>query len=142
MTEQKQSWQTLFRKNTKLWWIIIAALCAGTILLMVCLLVPGHEEEPTADSLAEETLQTWPDSPLLEGIPKPAEGTFLSARQTEDAVAVFFEDVPSTHLQEYLDMFGLEFRGSAPYVAYAEGKTIAVEYDAKAGKLSVTVVKE
>lgn len=145
MTEQKHSLEAFFRKNPRQARGIIAALCIGivAIVVVVCLLAAGGGEEPSGtDSSRQEIMESWPDTPLLTGIPRPEDGTLLSARQTENTVAIFFEDFPSEALETFLEDTGLEFRGTAPYVAYSDGRTIAVEYDAKEGKLSITVIKE
>ena len=145
MTEHKYSLESFFRKDPRKARIIIAALCIGIAVLVVvlCLLPWGEDEsDPSAESSRTEILSVWPDSPLLEGIPCPDDGIILSARQTEDTVAVFFEEFPSEAFATFLENTGLEFEGTAPYVAYDDGRTIAVEYDAKEGKLSITVIKD
>ena len=143
MTGRKYSLEAFFRKDPRRARLVIAAVCIGitALVAILCLTLAGGENAPT--EISDETiLDSWPDTPLLEGIPCPEDGTFLSARQTENTVAVFFGDFPSTALAEFLESTGLEFVGTAPYVAYHDGRTIAVEYDAKAGELSVTVIKE
>ena len=144
MTEQKHSLEAFFHNHPRRARAIIAAACIGiaALVLVICLVVGGGEEPAEAESSGVEVLQAWPDSPLLEGIPCPEDGSISSARQTESTVAVFFEEFPSGALEAFLDATGLEFRGTAPYVAEADGRTIAVEYDAKEGTLSITVIKE
>lgn len=146
MTEHRgYSLEAFFRKNPRRARLVIAAACIGIAALVVilCLLLAGGGESSSqAEDSEEEILTTWPDSALLEGIPQPGDGTLLSARQTENTVAIFFGDFPSEALAEFLANTGLEFEGTSPYVAYDDGRTIAVEYDAKEGELSITVIKE
>ena len=144
MTGRKYSLEAFFRKDPRKARMVIAAVCIGitALVAILCLTFAGGDETATETASRETVLDSWPDTPLLEDIPCPEDGTFLSARQTESTVAVFFGDFPSTALAEFLESTGLEFVGTAPYVAYDDGRTIAVEYDAKAGKLSVTVIKD
>ena len=145
MAERKFSVERFFHENPKRARLIVAAVCVciAALVLLISILATGGEETSEGDvSSPAEVVNSWPDSPLLEGIPRPNDGTFLSARQTEDTVAVFFGDFPSEALAEFLAETGLEFEGTAPYVAYDDGRTIAVEYDAKEGKLSITVIAD
>ena len=145
MAEQTFSLERFFRTNPKRarLIVVIVCVCIAALVLLISILAAGGEEPLSEEASSQaETISSCPDSPLLEGIPRPNDGTFLSARQTEDTVAVFFEDFPSEALAEFLSETGLTFEGTSPYVAYDDGRTIAVEYDAKEGKLSITVIAD
>lgn len=115
-----------------------AVLCLAVLVLIVCLSAGGGEDPSSVPSDAERT-SDWPKHSLLADIPEPDAGEIVAVHQTARSVAVFFEEFPAEELQAYLTSTGLSFTGSAPYVAEADGRTVAVEYSAKEKRLSITV---
>ncbi len=133
------------RENPKRAWMlgIGACLCLAALILALCFAVAGGEEEPSFDISVPEgavSASDWPESDLLNGIPEPNEGKVVAVYQTDRTVAVFLEEFPSNALQPYLEDTGLKFKSDAPYIATADGKTVAVMYSASDGRLSITVI--
>ncbi len=120
-----------------------ACLCLAAVIITVCLVLSGGEEpvSPTV-SIPEGAVSTskWPENDLTDGIPEPDAGKIVAVYQTERTVAVFLEDFPAESLQTYFDKTGLTFKGSSPYVAATDGKTVAVVYSATDARLSITVI--
>ena len=117
-------------------------LCLAAVIITACLALSGGEEPASNVSVPEGAVSTsdWPKNDLLDGIPEPNAGEIVAVYKTDRTVAVFLEEFPAEELQAYLEDTGLHFKGSAPYVAAADGKTVAVMYSASDERLSITVV--
>ena len=118
-------------------------LCLAAVIITVCLVLSGGEtaETPTVSVPDGAALTSdWPAEDLPDCIPEPKNGKVVAVHKTERTTAVFLEDFPAEDLRGYLDGTGLEFEGTAPYVAAFDGKTVAVAYSAADGLLSVTVI--
>ena len=129
-------------KRTAVLWAGVC-LCLAAVIITVGLALSGGEtaDTPTV-SVPDGAIATsdWPAEDLPDCIQQPKTGKLVAVHKTERAVAVFLEDFPAEDLRDYLDETGLQFEGSAPYVATFDGKTVAVAYSANDGLLSVTVV--
>ena len=117
-------------------------LCLAAVIITVGLALSGGEEVPQDVSIPDGAVSTskWPDNDLLDGVAKPDDGKIVAVYETERTVAVFLEEFPAEKLQAYFDKTGLTFEGTAPYVATADGKTVAVVYSAAEERLSITVI--
>lgn len=109
----------------------VAALVVATVIVGLLVLGAG-----------DKRLEGWPsDSPLMEGILPPAQGSISSVHQTAAVVTVYFESFPESELVPYLKALGIPSDGASPYVLKkGDDRLLAVTYDAETERLSLTVV--
>ena len=124
--------------------VLGAGVCLylAAVIITVCLALSAGEEPSPTVSIPEGAISTsrWPETALLDNIPEPEDGDIVAVYQTDRTVAVYLQNFPAQALETYLDKTGLTFEGSAPYVATADGKTVAVVYSAAEERLSITVI--
>ncbi len=111
--------------------------CAAALVVVVAivvLLIRGSRDSGT--------LSGWPDDELLAGVASPEQGEVLSVRQTESALTVYLGEFPADGLDGYLQALGIPSGGDSPYVVQLDGeRLLAVVYDAKTRRLSLTVTR-
>lgn len=126
--------------------LLALALCLLLALLVTLLALCIPHGARSASNVPDN----WPDDPLFASLPVPATGGVADVTQQTDAdgrvtsVAVFLSDVATDDLQPYVkavgDALGKGFTADAPFVAFADGRTVVIDYDPATRRMSVTVL--
>ncbi len=140
--------QWILRDRERAGRLLVAGLCLLLAAVVLLLALVFRRETPAEESSAvAESTSEWPDCELTAGLVPPEQGAIVAVRQTDSSVAVYFTEVTAESVRAYLQSMGFSVPETAasdtsPYVAYADGRIIAVEYEALEQRLSLTVVKE